>query len=366
MYRQTFCLHLCVLPVGLVPACTPAGSSGPAGASSTTGTTQGPEISPPTPTTETGDISQTTSESATTRGDPASETGFDSTGPALDPMCGDGQVNPGEACDNGVDNRDDGACTLNCEVAVCGDGLVQAGVEACDDGVANGDAYNGCSATCTRNGTCGDGVVQVPHEMCDAGAANGSGESDEDTAPCAVGCTWDARVVFTTSILLDGDLGGLEIADAICRARAAAGELPRHETYKAWLSVDGLGPLGRFTLLPPKPYVLRTGERIADNLTDLVIDGPIDGIRVDEFGAPVPQSFVWTGTAADGTPHTPDDYCGGWTSASGSLSALVGVSHQPQEPMDKWQEWKIHKMWTNYKDNTVPCFTTARLYCFEQ
>jgi hypothetical protein len=34
--------------------------------------------------------------------------------------------------------------------------------------------------------------------------------------------------------------------------------------------------------------VLRTGDPVADSLTDLANDGPIEGIRVDAFGAPIP------------------------------------------------------------------------------
>ncbi|MBZ5711902.1 hypothetical protein [Nannocystis pusilla] len=57
-------------------------------------------------------------------------------------------VDPAEECDLGPDNTDDGACTSACLLAACGDGLVQAGVEQCDDAGAN----DGCSDTCTTEG----------------------------------------------------------------------------------------------------------------------------------------------------------------------------------------------------------------------
>src|SRR5262249_876252 len=51
-------------------------------------------------------------------------------GPAI---CGNGVLDLGEDCDDGnTDNTD--ACTSECQPATCGDGFVQAGVEACDDG----------------------------------------------------------------------------------------------------------------------------------------------------------------------------------------------------------------------------------------
>lgn len=61
------------------------------------------------------------------------------------PACGNGDLDPGEACDDG--NQDDAdACTQTCEVARCGDGVVQLGVEACDDGNQVDD--DACSNAC--------------------------------------------------------------------------------------------------------------------------------------------------------------------------------------------------------------------------
>jgi len=52
---------------------------------------------------------------------------------------------------------------------LCGDGNVDAG-EACDDGVNDG-GYGGCAADCQSLGpNCGDGVVQPEHEECDGAA----------------------------------------------------------------------------------------------------------------------------------------------------------------------------------------------------
>jgi cysteine-rich repeat protein len=50
--------------------------------------------------------------------------------------CGNGFLDPNETCDDGNTNDND-ACTNTCKVAVCGDGIVQAGVEKCDDGNSN-------------------------------------------------------------------------------------------------------------------------------------------------------------------------------------------------------------------------------------
>jgi hypothetical protein len=47
--------------------------------------------------------------------------------------CGDGWLDPGEQCDEGQENADDGPCTRLCRRWRCGDGLVGPG-ETCDDG----------------------------------------------------------------------------------------------------------------------------------------------------------------------------------------------------------------------------------------
>ncbi len=86
------------------------------------------------------------------------------------PRCGDGILDPGEECDNGVNNSDTLAdtCRTTCELPWCGDGVVDpGGGEECDDGNAvNGD---GCSTECLEEVEgCGNGVID-PGEECDDG-----------------------------------------------------------------------------------------------------------------------------------------------------------------------------------------------------
>lgn len=117
------------------------------------------------------------------------------------PTCGDGIQDAGEACDDGnaatndacvpgckqaacgdgylhagVELCDDGnlvatdTCTNACEPAACGDGVVQSGVEDCDDGNANANVADACRTDCTAP-TCGDGIIDSGEE-CDDGQAN--------------------------------------------------------------------------------------------------------------------------------------------------------------------------------------------------
>ncbi|HSY20937.1 MAG TPA: DUF4215 domain-containing protein, partial [Polyangiaceae bacterium] len=90
------------------------------------------------------------------------------------PYCGDGRVDPGEKCDDGVDNGMPGSCSPDCSmfipVATCGNGKIDPG-EQCDDGAANGTTGDACDIHCQFK--CGDGVKD-PGEQCDDGKNDGS------------------------------------------------------------------------------------------------------------------------------------------------------------------------------------------------
>ncbi len=94
-------------------------------------------------------------------------------------VCGNDELEPGEACDDGNLDDDDG-CTSLCMSATCGDEVVQKGFEECDDGNEdNTDACIGCVAA-----ECGDGFVQEGVEECDDG-------NSDDADMCANDCTFN-------------------------------------------------------------------------------------------------------------------------------------------------------------------------------
>jgi len=93
---------------------------------------------------------------------------FDTTNCAEQSLCGNGVVEPGEACDDGnTDNTD--ACLDTCVAATCGDGFVHTGAEQCDDG--NSDNTDVCLNTC-EVATCGDGFV-CSDSSCTSGPGGG-------------------------------------------------------------------------------------------------------------------------------------------------------------------------------------------------
>ena len=60
--------------------------------------------------------------------------------------CGDGQIDPGEECDDGAQNGPDQPCYANCQLNTCGDGVNEP-PEECDLGANNGPD-SGCSPQC--------------------------------------------------------------------------------------------------------------------------------------------------------------------------------------------------------------------------
>jgi cysteine-rich repeat protein len=102
--------------------------------------------------------------------------------------CGDGLVWDGREACDDGNADDTDACLGSCQRAACGDGIVWIGVEGCDDGNQRGG--DGCSATCLIE-SCGNGIVD-PGEECDQGAAN---REDGACLPtCRVNRCGDGRI----------------------------------------------------------------------------------------------------------------------------------------------------------------------------
>ncbi|HET6145926.1 MAG TPA: PA domain-containing protein [Polyangia bacterium] len=69
-------------------------------------------------------------------------------------LCGNGRLDTGEECDQGVANSDSspGACRTTCTRARCGDGVRDA-LEECDQGAQNGTSLSTCTKACTLEPT---------------------------------------------------------------------------------------------------------------------------------------------------------------------------------------------------------------------
>jgi cysteine-rich repeat protein len=124
---------------------TSTGGDASMGDSTANGSTAGSTA--PTTATTSDSTASATSTDASTSGHADEST----TGPTP-AVCGNGEVEAGEACDDGVNDGSYGGCAVDCSGLGphCGDGVLN-GAEPCDDGNdANGD---GCNLDCGISGT---------------------------------------------------------------------------------------------------------------------------------------------------------------------------------------------------------------------
>ncbi|MBI5508374.1 MAG: hypothetical protein HY903_06445 [Deltaproteobacteria bacterium] len=127
-------------------------------------------------------------------------------------LCGNGQLQLGEACDDANTDNGDG-CSAACGVEagwrcdgapslcdeVCGD-QIKAGAEACDDGDSISNGEGRCVADCSAVQTCGDGATNGT-EGCDDGDTIDNGDG---------GCLANCQAL---QICGDGNVRGTEYCD---------------------------------------------------------------------------------------------------------------------------------------------------------
>jgi hypothetical protein len=158
--------------------------------------------------------------------------------------------------------------------------------------------------------------------------------------------------VFVTLGKFQGDLGGLEGADAECQRSAQLAELPG--TWVAWLSDDDTNAIDR---IPDGQYRLLDDTVIAEDkgaLTDGVLEAPID---LNELGLQQ-DGFVWTGTDPSGTNREGAN-CSNWTTQTGTsdcageLVAECGFQGASHLRNFRWTQ-----------DGLQSCSESYSLYCF--
>ena len=127
----------------------------------------------------------------------------------IGPLCGDGNVEDPEACDDGARADGDG-CDANCQFEVfCGNLNVDEG-EECDDG--NAEVGDGCDALCQREPVCGDGFIDAPEQCDDENVVDGDGCD----ANCMFEQTCGNGVREGTEQCDDGNLLPLDGCDLLC------------------------------------------------------------------------------------------------------------------------------------------------------
>ena len=110
---------------------------------------------------------------------------------SAEPICGDGNIDAGEECDDG-NIIDDCVCLSDCVNPSCGDNLI-CGIEECDDG--NTHTGDGCSSSCTNEVIvdCGDGT-------CDSGLRENCVTCASDCGVCTCEiCVADVAIAWCTA-----------------------------------------------------------------------------------------------------------------------------------------------------------------------
>lgn len=182
------CSAACLLALGCGDDGGGSGTISASGTGTTPGTTDAMTVTTATSTagaTEGGVTEGTGTASATGTTVPTSTTASSETGTSATATSSPMTSGPGSTTEpvmtSAADSTSAGGSTTDLPPGVCGDGVVNPG-EACDDGPNNGPDQN-CHADCTAN-ECGDGV-QAPEEECDIGADNGPDN----------GCSLDCKIL---------------------------------------------------------------------------------------------------------------------------------------------------------------------------
>ncbi|HEY0132582.1 MAG TPA: hypothetical protein VGB85_00845 [Nannocystis sp.] len=282
-------------------------------------------------------------------------------------VCGDSKVHVGvETCDEGSENVDTGYCRSDCQLGICGDGFVFAALESCDAGGANGPEYGQCDESCTIN-RCGDGELDVGHEQCDDGALNGSGEPGElGQAGCDVDCGFFGRRIFLSSQVFTGDMGTRAGADLACEIMATQAGFKAAYRYRALLA-DSKGSPNSFVVPDPdgRPFILPGGLIVAASYAELIQLGPGEGVTTTEQGEMLFEEKVWTNVnpAGDAYLDDPASTCAEWSSADKLKSARAGINAVAPGDAAALAEWRAQKHWLSAVN--LICSKQYRIYCIE-
>jgi hypothetical protein len=163
----------------------------------------------------------------------------------------------------------------------------------------------------------------------------------------------EGALVFRTSVAYSGELalaaeaGGqvsLAAGDAICRARAQAGNLPNPASFRAWLSTASTSAALHLGYDGPmkRPDGIPVAVSLAD-LTDGELIAPIAQTELLAYGS----AETWTGTDEIGTFN--ETNCFDWTIAVANVHGVSGRASGIRR-------------WSSFSE--LPCDRLQSLYCF--
>lgn len=248
------------------------------------------------------------------------------------PFCGDGLLDDGEECDDGDANASDAACKPDCTAAICGDGDIFAGTEACDDGAdANVLEVGACAPDCSR---------VIVEKAIVIGETPDSPDLGANPVAAADGlCDPGYLAMFAVAGLREAAILPFDASDGVdwvlqpytAYVRPFDGEV-------IWIT-DDVPLLG-----------VRDGESQA---LDVSIGGVCPGRG--EFGI---EGRIMTGLNADWTTSA-FDTCDGWTTESSDEDMRRGLACSTTT-------YLYDPEWTSDCDFGTGFLDPAQVYCVEQ
>jgi hypothetical protein len=198
-------------------------------------------------------------------------------------------------------------------------------------------------------------VLDASSSTADADASDGSSVPPAvatcDGGPCE-------RFVFITSAVYEGDLGGVEGANAKCMQRAAVG-VPAlaKRSFVALLSGTPGVTGDALERAPNGPPFHRVDGALVAQGTSLFNDGGtlLAPPNRDENGIERNDVAVWTGTNSFGQVTDQGTHCNDWTSAAAVDRGTTGSAHAAGILDGTW-----------LYNNADACNVERRLYCVER
>jgi hypothetical protein len=233
---------------------------------------------------------------------------------------------------------------VDCGACTCAEGCPQC--QTCDTTTGL------CVADASKNRSVCAGDAGATSVCCQGACCDGC---------CGADGTCGACLAFVTSTTHNGAMGGLTGADAMCRARAAAGGLPgasEPNTYKAWLSDATGSPSSRFRCTEAscsgQGYQRVDETPIASDwstLTDGTLEFAISVTEMNAFLRPN-DGGVWTNTLITGEAGPFPVHCTNWSVGNSGIG-YTGLATA------------FDALWTD-TNGGVACGAPFHLYCFQQ
>ncbi len=198
-------------------------------------------------------------------------------------VCGNGQIEPGEECDDS-NTRDNDGCSQRCfrERGTCGDGIVQTLLdEQCEPAIFDRSLPYQCGQDCRFVSLfCGDGKRDAGEE-CDLGADN----SNSPGATCRTDCSSSRcgdNIVDPTERCDDGNRVDGDGCNRLCQPEAGAPPLSSQSGVIPFVPGSGKSLYSSVASVFPFPTGKGlTGDMLNDALRVYDEDGRFLGYRVD-------------------------------------------------------------------------------------